>query len=267
MFPTGLNFVARVRFEYRPPTKGPRFVTGQVRAIWGKPYHTSVLVATLWYSRTYMDVSLTDIIFPIIVLIISAVIHEVAHGYAADYLDDPTPRNAGRLTFNPLSHLDPVGSFLLPLILVVTSSPFLFAFARPVPYTPQYLRWRTYGEAFVAFAGPASNILLALVTAILMRGLALFDLMTPVMFSLGYLVVFINLLLALFNLLPLPSFDGLKVIRPFLPRFLRTIVDRFEQLAQKHFVIMLLGTLLVFTSLLGRPFFLFIEWIAYVFVQ
>lgn len=255
-----------MRFEYRPPTKGPRFVTGQVRAIWEKPYHTSVLAATLWYPRTYMDLSLATVAFPIIILIISAVIHEVAHGYAADYLDDPTPRNAGRLTFNPLSHLDPVGSFLLPLILVITNSPFLFAFARPVPYTPQYLRWRTYGEAFVAFAGPASNILLALVTAALMHAAAYFGWLSPTILALGYLVVFINILLALFNLLPLPSFDGLKVIHPFLPRFLRTFVDRVEQLAYKHFVIMLLATLVIFTSILGQPFFSLIAWISDVLV-
>ena len=207
-----------------------------------------------------MDASLIAIIFPIVVLIISAVIHEVAHGYAADYLDDPTPRNAGRLTFNPLSHLDPVGSVLLPLILVVTNSPFLFAFARPVPYTPAYLRWRTYGEAFVAFAGPGSNILLALVTAGLLHAASVFGVLSPTILALGYLVVFINVLLALFNLLPLPSFDGLKVIRPFLPKALQRGVDRVEQLAQQHFVLMLLATLFVFTSVLGSQFFAVIAW-------
>lgn len=207
-----------------------------------------------------MDASLVAIIFPIIVLIISAVIHEVAHGYAADYLDDPTPRNAGRLTFNPLSHLDPVGSVFLPLILVLTQSPFLFAFARPVPYTPAYLRWRTYGEAFVAFAGPGSNILLALITAGLLHVGSLSGVLSPTILALGYVVVFINILLALFNLLPLPSFDGLKVVRPFLPGALKRGVDRIEELAQQHFILMLLATLFIFTSILGSQFFNLITW-------
>src|SRR3989338_9584534 len=100
-----------------------------------------------------------DIVFGILVLIVSVILHEVSHGYMANWLGDPTARLAGRLTLTPLSHIDPVGSVLLPGLLLLTHAPILIGYAKPVPYNPYNLRGR-YVEGLVAFAGPGTNILL-----------------------------------------------------------------------------------------------------------
>lgn len=146
-------------------------------------------------------------------LVFSVVVHEVAHGYMANYLGDPTARLMGRLTLNPIPHIDMVGSILLPFILVITGSPFLIGYAKPVPYNPYNLRG-SYGEAWVALAGPATNIILALVFALSIRffGHALSASML-VAFS---HIIYINLVLALFNLLPIPPLDGSKVLSGLL---------------------------------------------------
>ena len=110
-----------------------------------------------------------DTLFVIVVIIFSAVIHEVMHGVMADRLGDPTARYAGRLTLNPLKHLDPFGSVLLPVVLAFSHSPFLFGWALPVPYNPYNLRVGRFSEAMVAGAGPLSNLGIALGTGILLR--------------------------------------------------------------------------------------------------
>src|SRR3989338_6489790 len=110
-----------------------------------------------------------DIIIGIVIVILSIILHEAAHGYVADWLGDPTARYSGRLTLNPLPHIDPVGSVLIPGILALTSSPFLIGWAKPVPYNPYNLRNQRWGEAMVAIAGPATNILLAVFFAMILR--------------------------------------------------------------------------------------------------
>src|SRR3989338_5187009 len=105
----------------------------------------------------------------LIVLILSIIAHEVAHGYAADSLGDPTARLAGRLTLNPLPHIDLVGSIILPALLVFTASPILFGWAKPVPYNPYNLRHQRWSEAAVAVAGSATNILLAVIFGLIVR--------------------------------------------------------------------------------------------------
>src|SRR3989344_2127263 len=112
----------------------------------------------------------TDLfIFSIIVLIFSVIIHEVAHGWAANSLGDPTAKLAGRLTLNPIRHIDPVGTILIPLLLKLSGSPFLFGWAKPVPYNPYNLRNQRWGEAFVAVAGVATNLFLAILFGLLAR--------------------------------------------------------------------------------------------------
>lgn len=154
-----------------------------------------------------------DVLLGFFILIISVILHEVAHGYMANYLGDPTARLAGRLTLNPLSHIDPVGSIVLPALLVFTGSPFLIGYAKPVPYNPYNLK-SAWGETLVAAAGPGTNILLALIFALLIRTGAVA--MTVEMASAFATVVYINLLLALFNLIPLPPLDGSKVLSGLL---------------------------------------------------
>lgn len=152
-------------------------------------------------------------LFSVIVLIMSATIHEYMHGFAANQLGDPTAKNMGRLTLNPIKHLDLFGSVLLPLSLLFIGSPFLFGWAKPVPYNPNNLRDRKYGDAKVAIAGPLANLLMAVLFAIVFRFLD-----PASMFS--YLVseiIIINLILMVFNLVPIPPLDGSKVLAVFLP--------------------------------------------------
>src|SRR3990167_1228414 len=130
-------------------------------------------------------------IFQIVILIFSVVLHEAAHGYMANWLGDPTARLAGRLTLNPLKHIDPVGSVLIPALLVFFHSPFLIGYAKPVPYNPYNFRGR-YDEGLVAFAGPAVNLLLVAVFALIIRfGAATLD---PSLLSAFAVVVYLNLL-------------------------------------------------------------------------
>jgi len=159
---------------------------------------------------------LTDTVFLIAVIIFSAVIHEVMHGLAADSLGDKTARYAGRLTLNPIPHLDLFGSILLPLILALSGATFFFAWAKPVPYNPYNLRPGRFSEAIVAGAGPASNLILALLTGFLMRVLPL----TPELASIFFIIVIVNIMLCIFNLIPVPPLDGSKVLEPLLPRSL-----------------------------------------------
>lgn len=164
-----------------------------------------------------------EVLFLIVILVFSVVIHEVAHGFAANALGDPTARLQGRLTLNPVSHLDPMGSVILPAILALSSSPFLFGWAKPVPYNPYNLgRAGKYGEALVAAAGPAANIVLAIFFGLLVR----FSLVPDAATSLAISIVFLNVLLALFNLLPVPPLDGSKIFPRLLPKMLAVQYDR-----------------------------------------
>ncbi len=157
----------------------------------------------------------TDIIFSIAVLIMSVVIHEVSHGYAALYLGDPTAKYAGRLTINPLKHLDLFGSVILPILLVITKAGFIIGWAKPVPYNPYNVRYGRWGEALVALAGPASNFLLAFLFGLMFR---LGDGLLPAPFlSLALSIVLINVVLAVFNLVPIPPLDGSKLLFAILP--------------------------------------------------
>ena len=163
------------------------------------------------------------IVFNILILIFSVVVHEVAHGWSAYFLGDPTAKLAGRLTLNPLPHLDPIGSIFLPLLLFITRSPILFGWAKPVPYNPYNLRAGYWGPAIVALAGPAANLFLAICFSIIIR---LTMGMMPVAFlTLAAGIVIINLVLALFNLLPVPPLDGSKILFALIPYRYRAIEE------------------------------------------
>ena len=173
----------------------------------------------------------TDFIFQIVILIFSIVVHEVAHGYAAYLLGDSTAKYQGRLTLNPIKHLDFFGSIFLPLLLFVSGSGFLIGWAKPVPYNPFNLRNQRWGEAIVAFAGPLSNIAIALVFGLFIRiGFGTDLIQNLEILKVTSFIVFINLLLAIFNLVPIPPLDGSKIlfsifklntspVRDFLERF------------------------------------------------
>ena len=156
-------------------------------------------------------------IFSVIVLIMSATIHEYMHGFVANQLGDPTAKNAGRLTLNPIKHLDLFGSILIPLTLLVSGSHFLFGWAKPVPYNPNNLSDRKYGDAKVAVAGPLANLFMAVVFSIVFRFL---DPSTIFAYLVSEIVI-INLILMIFNLVPIPPLDGSKILSVFLPSNLR----------------------------------------------
>ena len=171
-----------------------------------------------------------EFIFQIAVLIMSVVIHEVSHGYAASFLGDETARYQGRLTLNPIKHLDFVGSILVPSISYFLGG-FIFGWAKPVPYNPYNLRPGRWSEAAVAAAGPASNIILALIFGILLRVTISMETSwaTPAFVQITAMIVFINILLAIFNLMPIPPLDGSKLLFALFPDKLFQIRGFFER--------------------------------------
>jgi Zn-dependent protease len=170
------------------------------------------------------------VIFQLAVLLFSAVIHEVSHGLMADALGDRTARNAGRLTLNPLKHLEFFGSFILPLSLfLISGGSFIFGWAKPVPYNPYNLQRPERDGGLIAAAGPLSNFLIAVVFSILHRLAYLLGATAPAFAELTSLVVLINLMLGVFNLAPLPPLDGSKVLFALLPRFAYPVRNFLER--------------------------------------
>ena len=153
------------------------------------------------------------------ILMASVILHEVAHGYTALRLGDPTAHYAGRLTLNPLKHIDPFGTVILPLLLIFLKSSFLIGWAKPVPVNPALLRDPQRGMMLVSAAGPLTNISLALVAALPLR--ILLSSLPPWLLDLLVNWCIINIFLALFNLVPVPPLDGSKLVAYFLPPSLR----------------------------------------------
>lgn len=204
-----------------------------------------------------MQTDLSLQIFAIVALIISVILHEVAHGYAAYLLGDPTAKLSGRLTLNPLPHIDPVGSVLIPALLVLSGSGMLFGWAKPVPYNPYNLRNQRWGEAIVGVAGVATNIILAIVFGLAARFLFVGG--NELLASLLATVAYINLFLGLFNLIPFPPLDGFTVIRGLLPYKLAVDMRGIE--ARLGGFVGLALFLVLFSYLLAGPFSLFVEYV------
>ena len=192
------------------------------------------------------------LILSLVVLILSIIAHEVAHGYAANALGDPTARLAGRLTLNPIPHVDIVGSLLIPGLLLFTQSPILFGWAKPVPYNPYNLRGR-WGETFVALAGVLTNFALALIFGLLIRfgGTALPE---PAL-ALAATITLVNLFLGLFNLIPFPPLDGFAALRSALPWKLSESMRHIEGQVAGAGALSLIVFLIAFSYLLATPFF------------
>jgi len=159
-------------------------------------------------------------LFLYLVIIVSAIFHEYAHGWMAYRLGDPTAKNAGRLTLNPLVHIDLFGTVIIPLLLLFTSGIF-FGWAKPVPYNPQNLRDQKRGSLKVGLAGPATNLLIAFMLGLLIRFSGIIGGVFPIP-SISWeflgLIVYVNIFIGLFNLIPLPPLDGSKVFADLFPR-------------------------------------------------
>ena len=160
-------------------------------------------------------------IFQIVVILYSVTIHEVSHGLMANSLGDPTAKNLGRLSLNPIKHLDLFGSVILPLLLIFTTG-FIFGYAKPVPYNPDNLIDRKYGPVKVAIAGPASNLVLALLFGLSLRFFGDF-LPSQLVVELFSGIVLLNLVLAVFNMFPVPPLDGHWLLMAFLPSSLNNV--------------------------------------------
>lgn len=155
-----------------------------------------------------------DSVFYIVILIMSVVIHEIAHGYAALHFGDTTAKHQGRLTLNPLKHLDMFGSVLLPLLLIITKAPFLIGWAKPVPYNPENFHPvdRRRGTLWVAAAGILANLALAVFFSLVIRLVSAFTPSLAGVVPLAGSIVLVNIVLAFFNLVPIPPLDGSKIL-------------------------------------------------------
>ena len=211
------------------------------------------------YSTRTMQTDFGVQIFYLVALIISIIIHEVAHGYAANSLGDPTAKLAGRLTMNPLPHLDPFGSIILPALLTLTHSGFLFGWAKPVPYNPYNLKNQRWGELLVAGAGVATNLFLAVVFGLLTRYLNATGM--EVASGATAIIALVNLFLGLFNLIPIPPLDGFTVLRGLLPYRFAVPFRNFEARLAQGGLLTLVGFLFLFSYFFSAPFSLLVTYL------
>jgi len=190
-------------------------------------------------------------------VVLAVILHEVAHGWVADRLGDDTARWMGRLTLNPLKHLDPVGTVLIPLLLLVLHSPFLFGYARPVPVNFNKLRRPKQDMVWVAMAGPATNLILAFISSLLLalvvKGPPAMDWLIQPVSLMCQASIIINMVLCIFNLLPLPPLDGGRIAVGLLPEPISHHLARLEPFG--FFIIIALLLMGLFQNILGPVIF------------
>ncbi len=197
-----------------------------------------------------METDFSQIIIFFAFVIPSAILHEYFHGWAAEQLGDSTAKYMGRMTLNPLAHIDPFGTIFLPLMLMFASGGgFVFAYAKPVPYNPRNLRDQKWGPALVAIAGPFANILIAVFFSALIR----LHIFSPLAYVFSFIVL-INIMLAVFNLLPIPPLDGSKILAAILPA---RSAEWLLGLERYGFVFLLLFVFFGFQLLYPLIFFLY----------
>lgn len=202
-----------------------------------------------------------ETIFFILILIISVIIHEISHGYVAYMLGDPTAKLAGRLTLNPISHIDPLGSIIVPTLMAISGTEIIFGWAKPVPFNPYNLRDQRWGTALVGAAGALSNLFIALVFGLIVRWSIVSG--APAAFTdISMTIVFLNIMLAVFNLIPVPPLDGSKVLFSLLPwrfQYIQGFLEKYWFI-MIFFVILFAGRIIlpivgsIFSLFTGLPF-------------
>jgi len=172
--------------------------------------------------NAYMNI--LGLVFLIFAYLFALTLHEFAHALAGDLLGDRTARNEGRLSLNPARHIDPIMTVLLPAALIILHSPVLFGAARPVPFNPWAVRWGRWGAALVAAAGPAMNLLLAVIFAAAVRWLPV----SQTVLELFIIIISINISFMIFNLIPIPPLDGSRIVYAAFPA-IRDFYDTLER--------------------------------------
>jgi Zn-dependent protease len=211
-----------------------------------------------------LDFNLAQVFIAFLVLLFSLTVHEAAHAWAADWRGDSTARQLGRMSLNPMAHIDPWGTVVFPLIAMLTHLP-IIGWAKPVPIDVRFLKNYRTDSMLIAAAGPASNLLLALVASLALQffpldqGLSMEGGLTPALVVLLARLLQINLLLAIFNLLPIPPLDGAGVVAGLLPN---RLADAFDHLRPYGFLL-LYGLMLtgLFRILVLPPYNLLLTWL------
>ncbi len=179
----------------------------------------------MWFMDNSLELIQT-ILFYAIPILFAITLHEVAHGWVANKLGDPTAKMMGRLTLNPIKHIDPIGTVLVPLLLLLMKTNFLFGWAKPVPITWENLRKPRRDAALVAVAGPLSNFIMALIWVALLKLGSVWN--VKALLTMGQIGMVVNLLLMVLNLIPIPPLDGSRVVSSLLPRKASLVYNRIE---------------------------------------
>ena len=176
-----------------------------------------------------MDTNILDVVIVLGIILGSVILHELAHGIVAYWLGDDTAKVAGRLSFNPIKHIDPYMSILVPVVLYLLKAP-VFGGAKPVPINFSKLKWREWGMALVSIAGPLTNFLLALISFLIGHFTGfLYGSGGEVLYFIFSELVLINLGFMLFNLIPIPPLDGSRILYAFSPDPVRRLLDNIER--------------------------------------